>query len=81
MPLYTGLVHKDADSTYGVSFPDFPGCISAASSMEELYEMAAEALTLHSEGMRRDGEAIPLATAAASLDSADCHAVIWVPLL
>ena len=26
---YIGLLHKDAHSDYGVSFPDFPGCITA----------------------------------------------------
>jgi hypothetical protein len=29
MRYYVGLLHKDADSDYGVSFPDFPGCITA----------------------------------------------------
>ena len=27
--IYTGLIHKDTDSDYGVSFPDLPGCITA----------------------------------------------------
>ena len=26
---YIGLVHKEPDSDYGVSFPDLPGCITA----------------------------------------------------
>ena len=26
---YIGLIHKDAGSDYGVSFPDFPGCVTA----------------------------------------------------
>ncbi len=26
---YIALVHKDKDTSYGVSFPDVPGCISA----------------------------------------------------
>jgi hypothetical protein len=28
--LYPVYVHKDPDSAYGVTFPDFPGCFSAA---------------------------------------------------
>jgi predicted RNase H-like HicB family nuclease len=56
---YIGLVHKDANSDYGVSFPDFPGAVTAARTIEEAVEMAAEALALHVEGMLAEGETIP----------------------
>jgi predicted RNase H-like HicB family nuclease len=56
---YIAYLHKDRDSDYGVSFPDFPGCISAGSTLEEARRMAAEALAFHIEGMRKDGEEIP----------------------
>ena len=26
---YVAIIHKDTDSDFGVSFPDFPGCITA----------------------------------------------------
>ncbi|TIV05731.1 MAG: CopG family transcriptional regulator, partial [Mesorhizobium sp.] len=32
---YIGLIHKDADSDFGVSFPDFPGVITAGTSLDE----------------------------------------------
>ena len=56
---YIGIVHKDKGSDFGVSFPDFPGAVTAASSLDEAIEMAAEALALHVEGMLAEGEAIP----------------------
>ena len=56
---YIGLVHKEPDSDYGVSFPDLPGCITAGGTLEEAREMAAEALALHLEGMARSGMDIP----------------------
>jgi predicted RNase H-like HicB family nuclease len=56
---YIALIHKDADSDYGVSFPDFPGCITAGSTLDEARAMAAEALAFHIEGMREDGQGIP----------------------
>lgn len=59
MAHYIALIHTDADSDYGVSFPDFPGCISAGATLDEARDMAAEALTFHIEGMVEDGEAIP----------------------
>lgn len=60
---YIGLIHKDADSHFGVSFPDFPGIITAGTTLDEARAMAEEALTLHVEGLAEDGEAIPEASA------------------
>ncbi|HZZ36442.1 MAG TPA: type II toxin-antitoxin system HicB family antitoxin, partial [Caulobacteraceae bacterium] len=62
MRRYIALIHKDADSDYGVSFPDLPGCISAGATLDEASEMAEEALALHLEGMSEAGEAIPEAS-------------------
>jgi predicted RNase H-like HicB family nuclease len=56
---YIAYLHKDENSDYGVSFPDFPGCITAGSTLEEARAMAAEALALHVAGMREDGDEIP----------------------
>lgn len=56
---YIAYLHKDKNSDYGVSFPDFPGCVTAGSSLDEARRMAADALAFHIEGMREDGESIP----------------------
>jgi predicted RNase H-like HicB family nuclease len=56
---YIAVVHKDKDSDYGVSFPDFPGAVTAARSVDEAVELAGEALALHVEGMLAEGEPIP----------------------
>ena len=59
MHQYIGLIHKDADSDFGVSFPDFPGLVSAGTSLDDARAMAEEALAFHIEGLVADGEAIP----------------------
>jgi predicted RNase H-like HicB family nuclease len=56
---YIAYLHKDRNSDYGVSFPDFPGCITAGKTLDEASRMAAEALAFHIQGMIEDGEAIP----------------------
>lgn len=56
---YIAYLHKDKKSDYGVSFPDFPGCITAGSTLEEARRMAAEALSFHIAGMQEDGVEIP----------------------
>jgi predicted RNase H-like HicB family nuclease len=48
---YIGLLRKDPDSDFGVDFPDFPGCITAGSTLEETRKMAHEALEAHIECM------------------------------
>jgi predicted RNase H-like HicB family nuclease len=56
---YIALVHKDEGTSYGVSFPDVPGCISAGDTFEEAVANAAEALGGHLALMRTDGDKIP----------------------
>jgi predicted RNase H-like HicB family nuclease len=56
---YIAYLHKERASDFGVSFPDFPGCVTAGRTLEEARRMAAEALALHIEGMIEDGEVVP----------------------
>jgi predicted RNase H-like HicB family nuclease len=66
MASYIALIRKDADSDFGVDFPDFPGCVSAGATLDEARRMAQEALELHVGGMIADGEELP---APSSLDA------------
>ena len=59
MRQYIELIHKDDGSDYGVSFPDFPGVVTAGSDLDDARLMAEEALAFHVEGLSEDGEAIP----------------------
>ena len=56
---YIAYLHKDAKSDFGVSFPDFPGAVTAGKTLEEARRFAVEVLALHIEGMLEDGESIP----------------------
>src|SRR5579871_6623172 len=56
---YIAYLHKEKRSDFGVSFPDFPGCITAGKTLDEARSMAVEALDLHMAGMIEDGDAIP----------------------
>ena len=59
MSNYIAIVHKDAKSDFSVSFPDFPGCITAGKNIDEAKDMAEEALTFHIQGMIEDGDKLP----------------------
>jgi predicted RNase H-like HicB family nuclease len=67
MAHYIALIHKDADSDFGVSFPDFPGCVTAGTTLDEALEMAQEALGGHIATMLEAGETIPPASAMESV--------------
>ncbi len=59
MSNYIGLIHKHPESDYGVSFPDFPGAVTAGGTLDEARSMAEEALSFHVAGMIEDGDTIP----------------------
>lgn len=56
---YLALIRKEEDSSFGVEFPDLPGCVSAGDTVDEAVESAMEALDLHVRGMLEDGDPIP----------------------
>jgi predicted RNase H-like HicB family nuclease len=81
---YPALVDKDEDSDFGVSFPDFPGCVSAGESVEEALIGAQEALAGHVALMLADGDALPKASAfedIAAAREASTVAVTLVPVV
>jgi predicted RNase H-like HicB family nuclease len=44
MTHYIALIHKEADSGYGVSFPDVPGVIAVADTLDDALREASVAL-------------------------------------
>lgn len=80
MTSYIGLIRKDTDSDFGVDFPDFPGCISAGTTLDEARRMAQEALELHVGGMIEDGEALPVGSSLETImaDPENADAVAFV---
>ncbi len=59
MRTYHAVIHKAPGTSYGISFPDFPGCISAGDNCAEAIASGMEALELHIEGMLEDGLEMP----------------------
>jgi len=77
---YIAYLHKDRKSDFGVSFPDFPGCVTAGKTLEEARRLAPEALLMHIEGMLQDGEPIPAPSALdrLALEAATTGAVAFL---
>jgi antitoxin HicB len=88
MTHYIALIHKEADSRYGVSFPDVPGGVTAADTLDEALKKAAEVLEFAAEDwLEQTGSEFPqprtideLRGSADFQDSARDAVVAAVPL-
>lgn len=64
---YVVVVEQDDTGGYSTWSPDLPGCVAAAAEFDECVRLMSEAVNLHIEGMRADGEPVPEPTAMAAL--------------
>lgn len=71
-----GVIHQE-NGTFGISFPDFPGCISTAETLDEVVLRGGQALAFHVEGMAEDEAAFPHLRSLSELQ-ADETARQWV---
>jgi len=59
MNTYIAYVYKDPHSSFGVSFPDLPGCYGAGESYDEAIKNAKISLREYALALSDDGEAMP----------------------
>jgi len=69
---------EETDDGYSVFFPDLPGCVSAGKSLENAFIEAHDALSLHTAGMREDGDALPTPSAIDELEKDDSIATVML---
>lgn len=85
MRSYVAIISKEPESSWGIHFPDLPGCTSAGGTMEEAVENAGKALRLWAE----DETDLPDASTLDSLrkradvreDLASGGMAVYVPLI
>ena len=53
------VVIEQAPQNYAAWVPDLPGCVATGSTREELLEEVREAIGLHVESLRENGEPVP----------------------
>ena len=56
---YRALLESAGNGSWGVIFPELPGCVSHGDDADQAARTAAESLALHLEGLAEDGEPIP----------------------
>lgn len=67
---YLVVVEQGSDS-WGAHVPDVPGVVAAAESREEVLEVIRDAIAFHIEGLRAEGEGIPVAASSAEVVEVD----------
>lgn len=70
-PIYYPAIIDRSASGFGVSFPDFPGCVAAGATVQEAAVQAEAALALHLDGMRADKDTIPQPSALDDIDDVE----------
>jgi predicted RNase H-like HicB family nuclease len=58
MSTYT-VFFEPTTTGYSAHVPDLPGCVAAASTLEETRQLIREAIEFHIEGMRINGDVVP----------------------
>jgi predicted RNase H-like HicB family nuclease len=53
------IVIEKADGNFSAYVPDLPGWVSTGATLGEVKENIREAIDLHLEGLREDGDPIP----------------------
>jgi len=53
------VIIEQGDTSIGAYVPDLPGCVAVGESREEVRELIREAIELHIENLRENGETIP----------------------
>jgi predicted RNase H-like HicB family nuclease len=64
---YAVIYETGPGGGYGAYVPDLPGCVAAASTLEETRVLMEEAIEFHIEGMRLHGETVPQPSSLAEM--------------
>ena len=56
---YTVIVHDAEEGGYWVEVPALPGCFSQGETIEQALSNIKEAIELHIEGLKEEGQEIP----------------------
>lgn len=53
------VLYEKTGTGYSAHVPDLPGCIATGATLQETEQRMREAIEMHLEGMREDGDSIP----------------------
>jgi len=54
------VVVEKGPASFGAHVPDLPGCVAVGETKEEVMSLIREAIEFHLEGLKQDGQPIPV---------------------
>ncbi len=61
------VVLEKGPGSFGAHVPDLPGCIAVGETKMEVLKLVREAIEFHLEGLKLDGQPIPLPSSTSEL--------------
>lgn len=53
------VIVEQGDTSFGAYVPDLPGCVAAAKTRDAAMQLIREAIEMHIESIRENGERVP----------------------
>jgi predicted RNase H-like HicB family nuclease len=53
------VIVEEGDTSFGAYVPDLPGCVAVGESRDEAIDLIREAIEMHMESLRENGEVVP----------------------
>jgi predicted RNase H-like HicB family nuclease len=66
-PSHLIVIERADDGGFGAWAPDLPGCVALGDTVEDAEREMREAIAFHLEGLRAQGEPVPVPTAVAAV--------------
>ncbi len=65
------VVIEHGTTSFGAYVPDLPGCVAVGETRREVEALIREAIELHIEGLREDGQPVPKPNSTSQVVSID----------
>jgi len=53
------VIVEEGETSFGAYVPDLPGCVAVGESRDEAMQLIREAIEMHVESLRENGEFVP----------------------
>jgi predicted RNase H-like HicB family nuclease len=54
------VILEQGETSFGAYVPDLPGCVAVGETKDETMQLIREAIELHIESLRENGEEVPM---------------------
>jgi predicted RNase H-like HicB family nuclease len=67
------VIVEQGNTSFGAYVPDLPGCVAVADTRDEAMELIRDAIAMHIESLRENGEPVPHCTRSSRRSLCSVH--------